>query len=242
MTTNAQVEANRLNAQKSTGPRSVEGKAVSRFNALKLGLEARSRVIPGEDPEQLEILTRAYHEHLQPANPLESFLVDSLIAADWNRRRFSRIEAQLYRVLMAKLDPEDAVAAQFPLGAALQADAVHGKALQSVFKQLDSLERSLFRSLNELRRLQLDRMAGEAAPEMAEAEEARTQPAPARPELLPTPAAPAFNPGMAHPAPPSRNSGPAPAREFGFVLPKPWAPADGFHMADSRPATPPKAR
>jgi len=237
MATNAQIQANRLNAQKSTGPRSEEGKAASRFNALKFGIEARSRVIPGENPDQLETLTRAYHEHLQPANPLEGFLVDSLIGADWNRRRFSRIEAQLYHVLLAGLDPEDAAAAQFPLGAVFQADAVNGKALQSVFKQLDSLERSLFRSLNELRRLHEARMTGEVAEEMAE-----TQPAPARPELLVRPAAPAFNPAAAHPAPASAHSGPSPTGGFGFVLPKPWTPADGVRMVDSRPGARPKAR
>ena len=48
MATLAQIHANRLNAQSSTGPRSDQGKAASRFNALKHGIEARSLVIPGE--------------------------------------------------------------------------------------------------------------------------------------------------------------------------------------------------
>ena len=50
MATIQQIEANRLNAQKSTGPRSVEGKAVSCFNATKTGIDAKSQIIRGEDP------------------------------------------------------------------------------------------------------------------------------------------------------------------------------------------------
>jgi hypothetical protein len=59
---NAQIDANRLNAENCTGPRSAEGKAVSRFNALKSGLGAHSLIIPGEDPAALEALTSGYHE------------------------------------------------------------------------------------------------------------------------------------------------------------------------------------
>jgi hypothetical protein len=57
MPTQAQLNANRLNAQKSTGPTSPEGKATSSLNALKSGIDAWSHIIPGEDPAELETLT-----------------------------------------------------------------------------------------------------------------------------------------------------------------------------------------
>ena len=69
MATFAQFAANRANAQKSTGPRSVEGKAASRFNALKHGLDAQSIVLPGEDPEEYEALARDYDRSLRPKPP-----------------------------------------------------------------------------------------------------------------------------------------------------------------------------
>jgi hypothetical protein len=56
MATAAQIAANQANAQKSTGPRSVEGKSVSRFNALKHGIDAATIVIPGEDRAVYEAL------------------------------------------------------------------------------------------------------------------------------------------------------------------------------------------
>src|ERR1051326_7398281 len=69
MPTEAQINANRLNALKSTGPPSPEGKARSSLNALKSGIDAWSHIIPGEDPAELEALTAAFHNHYQPAGP-----------------------------------------------------------------------------------------------------------------------------------------------------------------------------
>src|SRR3979490_705097 len=50
MSTLKQIEANRLNAKKSTGPRTAEGKAAVRLNALKHGLFALDPIIEGENP------------------------------------------------------------------------------------------------------------------------------------------------------------------------------------------------
>jgi hypothetical protein len=95
MATYAQVNANRLNAQRSTGPRSDEGKAASRFNALKHGIDARSLVIPGEDPAHLEALALEYFGQCDPVGALERYLVETLVHDDWNRRRYTLIESQI---------------------------------------------------------------------------------------------------------------------------------------------------
>ncbi len=52
-----QIAANRTNALKCTGPRSEPGKAASRFNALKHGLDAESLMLPGEDPAEYQALS-----------------------------------------------------------------------------------------------------------------------------------------------------------------------------------------
>jgi hypothetical protein len=159
MATVAQIQANRLNALHSTGPRSDAGKAVSRFNALKFGVDARSLVIPGEDPTELEALTLDYRQTFHPVGPLEDFLVETLVAGDWNRRRYSRIEAQLVRLLATSQDPAE----ENPFGALLLADAAKADALQKVFRRLSAAERSYFRALAELRRAQRERLALESA-------------------------------------------------------------------------------
>ena len=55
MTTEAQVLANRSNAQKSTGPRTPEGKAAVAQNAVQHGLLAQEVVIKGEDPQEFAL-------------------------------------------------------------------------------------------------------------------------------------------------------------------------------------------
>jgi hypothetical protein len=57
MPTEAQINANRLNAQKSTGPTCPAGKAASPLNALKSGIDAFPHIIPGEDPLPTQPLT-----------------------------------------------------------------------------------------------------------------------------------------------------------------------------------------
>ena len=90
------IEANRLNAQKSTGPRTLQGKAVSRFNALKSGIDSICEIIPGEDCDELSLLAAEYHARWQPSLPEERFLVDGLVHADWLHRRLRKAEAQLW--------------------------------------------------------------------------------------------------------------------------------------------------
>jgi hypothetical protein len=104
MPTEAQINANRLNAQKSTGPTSLAGKAASSLNALKSGIDAWSHIIPGEDPAELEALTAAFLLHFHPSDPNQLALVDTLISTEWIQRRLRRIEAQLWNYRVECLD------------------------------------------------------------------------------------------------------------------------------------------
>ena len=69
MSTPRQIEANRRNAQKSTGPTSVTGKAASSMNALKTGIHAKSLLLKTEKLDDLEQLIEEYYQHHQPALP-----------------------------------------------------------------------------------------------------------------------------------------------------------------------------
>ena len=64
-----QIEANRRNAQKSTGPTSVTGKAASSMNALKTGIHAKSLLLPSEKLADLELLIDEYYDHHNPTTP-----------------------------------------------------------------------------------------------------------------------------------------------------------------------------
>ena len=96
MASQKQLLANRLNAQKSTGPRSVEGKARSSMNALQTGIDAQSQLIRGEDPAALEELTAEYQDRFRPTTPEHRMLVDTLIDCEWLLRRLRAVETQLW--------------------------------------------------------------------------------------------------------------------------------------------------
>src|ERR1017187_3564205 len=97
MSTPLQIEANRRNAQHSTGPTSVTGKAVSSMNALKSGIHAKSLVLPSEDRAGLDQLIEDFYQHHQPATPDARCFVDDLIYCEWMLRRLRVAESQAWR-------------------------------------------------------------------------------------------------------------------------------------------------
>ena len=92
MSTQRQIDANRLNALQSTGPRTAQGKAVSSQNALKSGLDADSQFVIGESREEFAALQDEYFGRFLPRSPDERFLVDTLIRSEWLLRRLFRVE------------------------------------------------------------------------------------------------------------------------------------------------------
>jgi hypothetical protein len=94
MATEAQTNANRLNAQKSTGPRTDEGKAVSSQNAVKHGLFAREAVIHGENPAQFDLYREAFLADLRPVGPMESMLAERIVSLAWRLQRAERLQNQ----------------------------------------------------------------------------------------------------------------------------------------------------
>jgi len=91
----AKLAANRANAQKSTGPKTPEGKARVRTNAIKHGLRAADVILPNdpaESAEEFDDLRDSLIRDIQPANTLEHLLVDRLAVAHWRLRRAYRYE------------------------------------------------------------------------------------------------------------------------------------------------------
>ena len=84
------IEANRRNAQKSTGPKSAEGKSRSRLNALKHGMRATLLVLPGEDAEAFQGRVDAWTDDLKPRNQVEQYLVDRAARVSWQLDRIER--------------------------------------------------------------------------------------------------------------------------------------------------------
>ncbi|MHC4326394.1 MAG: hypothetical protein ACYSUX_19155, partial [Planctomycetota bacterium] len=91
MSTTAQINANRQNARKSTGPRTDEGKAVVSQNAVKHGLFASEVVITGENQADYEAFHDEFLAELAPAGMSESVMAERIISLAWRLRRAERM-------------------------------------------------------------------------------------------------------------------------------------------------------
>src|SRR5438552_1606193 len=91
-----QLQANRANAQRSTGPRTSEGKTKSSRNALKHGLYAEQLLQPFESQEEFEEHAAGFRDEYQPSTPTQHTLVNQLIWSSWLLSRFRTLEANYY--------------------------------------------------------------------------------------------------------------------------------------------------
>ena len=95
MTTEKQIEANRANAKKSTGPRTEAGKAVSRLNAVTHGLTPSEIVVWDEDPDAFDRFRADVLAELQPEGFLEIAEAERAATILWRLRRVPAWEAAL---------------------------------------------------------------------------------------------------------------------------------------------------
>ncbi len=207
MTSAKKAEANRRNALKSTGPKTPEGKAAVRLNAMKHGLLSQDVLLPGEDEAALKELGERLREELQPVGELESLLVDRVIASTWRLRRLGRVEAGIFacelygelarrareearlyvrqeseydhlinsavptttitdehkhREAVSKAQEMEAMrdAETATLGRTFIRDADKANAFSRLSRYETTIERSLYKALHELQRLQAARGAG----------------------------------------------------------------------------------
>jgi hypothetical protein len=156
MASQAQIEANRRNSQKSTGPATDAGKAASALNALKTGIYAESLLIHGEIPETLDDLAHQYQATCRPVGPREEAVVNTLIHSDWLLRRMRRVESLLWndkteQNLRAKYKDYDPDVA--PLTSWYCAED-HFLRIQ---RRLTTLDNAYHRALADLERLQAKR-------------------------------------------------------------------------------------
>lgn len=148
MATVRQIEANRLNARQSTGPRTAEGKTRSAWNALKFGIDAKAEVTPAESAQLLADLAASYMDRFEPATPEQLVHVKVLIRCDWEDTRLSVAEAKLLEHLMLTapgIEEETALGQAFDL---------KGRTLAHLGRRLSAVRREYRAALHELERLQ----------------------------------------------------------------------------------------
>ncbi|UCD49751.1 MAG: hypothetical protein JSW27_19735 [Phycisphaerales bacterium] len=192
MASEAQVRANRLNARKSTGPRTAEGKATVAQNAVKHGLRAEQMVIKGEDPGEFESYREQMLGELAPDGALESMLAERAVGLAWRLRRAERLQAEVFDTMLddEETDPVRRLARSMrrksagdgasALGRVVTRDFGHAQVLYRLGMYERRIEHSLYKTLSELQKLRLVREIDEENHRQAELD-AAARPTPQTP-------------------------------------------------------------
>jgi hypothetical protein len=161
-TSQARILANQANAQKSTGPKTPEGKERSRQNSFKHGMTGAGIVLPNEDLAEVERKFTAYQEDLKPSTELGRDLARraAVCSVRMDRAVSQETAALSARVRQAEADfdaPEgldEATAAQLRAEAGARAMFDPSKEASLARQYEAAAERGLFRALKELRLLE----------------------------------------------------------------------------------------
>jgi hypothetical protein len=90
--------ANQRNAQKSTGPKTPEGKARSKLNAVTHGVFCQEIILMKEDEPLYKDLRRQFIRDLKPQRMIEMQMVDKIVECTWKQRRLRVSEATQYEL------------------------------------------------------------------------------------------------------------------------------------------------
>jgi hypothetical protein len=166
--------ANQANAQLSTGPQSLEGKAKSSLNAASAqgevqpvvrvstwtALTGRTVLLPSDDPAAYERHVAAFYDEYQPVGLQECELVQSIADTFWRLRRIPILETAIFakgRIEFAELFNEQDLAARPHLIDA-HTFITYEKQIRNLQLQEARLARRREKEIAELRKLQAERV------------------------------------------------------------------------------------
>jgi hypothetical protein len=155
----SRVAANRRNAARSTGPRSVKGKSRSSKNASKHGLLSTEPLLADESEKEFEGFRAGVIASLCPEGAVETLLAERVVFAAWRLRRLVRIEG----AALERNRYQWNTGADQGLGSAFIGLCVNGDIFSKLSRYETAIERGLFKALHELERAQAVR-AGRDVP------------------------------------------------------------------------------
>ena len=161
MATAQQIEANRANAQLSTGPRTEAGKATASRNATSHGLATAHTILPGEDAAAFDqLIANLIREHA-PLGETETFLVRQLAQNHWKLDRLDAIESSIYAYILDGAAVE--ITAYTKIAAIFMGNSASCAAIDRLERYRGSTRSAYHRSIKELRACQSTREAREIA-------------------------------------------------------------------------------
>ncbi|MBV8731718.1 MAG: hypothetical protein JO336_18075 [Acidobacteriia bacterium] len=196
----ARLAANRANAQRSTGPRTEDGKHRSSLNALRAGLTGQTVILPSDDLQNYAAFTKRLIDSYEPVGPREHDLAYTIAAERWRLHRVRTLENAMFGsavieesgnfdVTVERQPDPGSAEPQSPVPDSGEAEAVHATLAQArklleqhrAFLNLSLYEQRVYRVIEkasaELQRLQ----TGRKAPASAQASAPNPVPSPQLP-------------------------------------------------------------
>jgi hypothetical protein len=165
MATEAQMNANRQNAKKSTGPRTPEGKNISSRNSLVHGMTSGKFLPPDGDPKEFLQLQSQFRDRFKPFDEAEDALVERMVAAEFKMRSVRYMDAGIFHYEL-KTNPMPQHFSEDertnPLAWAFQCDSAGHNSFSKLIRYEGFLQREFSRSLRDLYKMQDERRAREA--------------------------------------------------------------------------------
>ena len=144
MATDKQIAANRANAQKSSGPRTEEGKAASSRNNFRHGLTIRGFIVLSGQEDAFELLEADLRSHLVPLGPVQEIVFKRALESAWNLERCRQAAVTLHaRAGSSDVDP--------------LLDLNNAASYSNIQKYAREAENSLYKAMRELGKLQAEK-------------------------------------------------------------------------------------
>jgi hypothetical protein len=162
-TSEARINANRANAQSSTGPTSATGKAKASLNALKTGLTGVTVLLPSDDADAYKSHILSYEKQFKPVGPEECALTQSIADIRWRLNRIPALEFALITIGRHQLAAQDESFNRPDLNPVLEMEIrlAYAKDFRNLHLQEARLARRREKEMVELRALQTERKAQE---------------------------------------------------------------------------------
>lgn len=166
MLSEKQLQANRANSLKSTGPTTQAGRTRSSLNALKHGCTSQTMIFPGEDSQHFHKFHQSLIKDLAPQGALEESMVQELAQTQWSITRTRAYEATLFALgheqhaETFKTDGDQVIQAAFAGAVVFKAE---GNALKNIGLYLQRHSRMFLNTLKVLREIQAARKAADQA-------------------------------------------------------------------------------
>ena len=177
MATALQLAANRRNAQRSTGPRTSEGKAAIRLNAVTHGMTAKVIVLPHECAPDYHEIRAALIDDYAPATSQELMLVDQIAAGYWRTIRARRFETAMFdnqlRAKKHEYDMDPRASSRDDEGCAVILQIESPESLKNYYRYDGAISRDYYRAIASLERMQAGRRREQDRQERKAREEAR---------------------------------------------------------------------